>query len=111
MEAAKASGGTIEVVHDIDEAVRDADVIYAKAWGALTETEEDDAKLRDAYRNWCVSLEHFERAAPGAIFMNPMPITRGEEADAEVIDGPMSVMYDEAENRLHVQKAIMSLLM
>lgn len=107
---ALASGGRIEIVHDKNEAVRDADVIYAKAWGALNLSYEEDVKLQETLMDWCVTKEDFDRAAPGAIFMNPMPLERGKEATSEVVDGPMSVIYDEAENRLHAQKGIMSLI-
>ena len=108
---AEKSGGSIEITHDINEAVKDADVIYAKAWGAMRKTVEEDLRLREPFRDWCITKEHFNCASPGAIFMNPMPLKRGEEATSEVVDGPMSVIYDEAENRLHAQKAIMSLIM
>lgn len=108
---AKRSGGSIETTHDIYEAAKDADVIYAKAWKALTKTKEEDSKMRAAFLDWCIKEEHFRDAASGAIFMNCMPIEREREATAEVIDGPRSVIYDEAENRLHIQKAIMALIM
>lgn len=108
---AEQSGGSIETTHDIYEAARDADVIYAKAWKALTKTKEEDLIMRQSFQGWCIREEHFDSAAPGAIFMNCMPIERDQEASSEVIDGPRSVIYDEAENRLHIQKAIMSLIM
>ena len=108
---AEQSGGSIEIVHDIYEAARDADVIYAKAWKAVTKTKEEDLKMRAAFSDWCIREEHFKEAAPGAIFMNCMPIERDREVTADVMDGPRSVIYDEAENRLHVQKAIMALTM
>lgn len=108
---AEQSGGSIEITHNINEAVKDADVIYAKAWGAMRKTVEEDARLRKSFRDWCIRKEHFDHAATGAIFMNPMPLERGEEATSEVVDGPMSVILDEAENRLHIQKAILSLIM
>ena len=108
---AEQHGGNIEIVHDINEAVKDADVIYAKCWGALTKTTEEDLRLQEALRHWCITKEDFDHASPHAIFMNPMPLERGVEATSEVVDGPMSVICDEAENRLHVQKAIMSLIL
>jgi len=109
---AEQSGGSIEIVHDINEAVRDADVIYAKVgWQSIKKTKEEDSRSRESLRNWCIKKEHFDIAAPGAIFMTPMPITRGEQATPEVVDGPMSVMYDEAENRLHTAKSILALTM
>jgi ornithine carbamoyltransferase len=108
---AAQSGARIEIVHDKHEAVKDADVIYAKAWGALNLPAEEDVKLQKGLMDWCVTKEDFDNAAPGAIFMNPMPLERGKEASAEVVDGPMSVIYDEAENRIHAQKGIMSLIL
>ena len=60
--------------------------------------------------DWCVGEEHFRRANPGAIYMDCMPFIRGEQVTAEVADGPQSVIYDQAENRLHAQKAIMASL-
>lgn len=111
-EAARASGGTIDFVHDLDEAAAGADVIYAKSWKSLTSTTDEDRGLREKHRDtWRVSGSHFERANPGALFMDCMPLVRGDEATAEVVDGPQSVRYDEAENRLHVQKAILASLL
>lgn len=111
-EAARSSGATIEVSHDLDEACEGADVIYAKSWKSLTSTTEQDRELREKHREaWRVSLRHFELARPGALFMDCMPLIRGDEATAEVVDGKMSVRYDEAENRLHVQKAILASLL
>jgi len=71
---AEQSGGGIETTHDIYEAAKDADVIYAKAWKALTKTKEEDLRMRESFLDWCIREEHFENAAPGAIFMNCMPI-------------------------------------
>jgi len=110
-QLAQQSGGSIETTHNINEAVKDTNVIYAKAWRALSKTDEEDLRMRENFRDWCVGEEHFRDAAPGAIFMNCMPIEREREATSEVIDGPRSVIYDEAENRLHVQKALMALIM
>lgn len=111
-EAARSSGGTIDFVHDLDEATEGADVIYAKSWKSLASTTEQDQELRARHREaWRVSQSHFDHAAEGAIFMDCMPLIRGDEATAEVVDGPQSVRYDEAENRLHVQKAILASLL
>lgn len=110
-EAAKASGATIEYSHDLDEASDGADVIYAKSWKSLTSTVEEDRALRGRHREaWRVARRHFDQANPGAVFMDCMPLIRGDEADADVVDGPMSIRYDEAENRLHAQKAILASL-
>lgn len=107
---AEQSGGTIEIVHDIDEAVKDASVIYGRGWKAIGKTIDEDLNMREAFKNWRITQEHFNVAAPDAIFMNSMPVSRETDATSEVIDGPKSVIYDEAENRLHAQKAILALL-
>jgi len=108
-ERVKQSGATIEFCNDLMEASENADVIYVKSWKSLHMPGEEDRKVRNEIRkDWCVSNLHFERANPGAYFMNCLPIIRGEQATAEVIDGKNSIIYDEAENRLHIQKAIMA---
>jgi ornithine carbamoyltransferase len=110
--AAARSGARIEISHDLDAAALGADAIYAKSWKSLASTTEGDRALREKERDrWCVSQRHFERANPGALFMDCMPLIRGDEAAAEVVDGPQSVRYDQAENRLHVQKAILAALL
>lgn len=109
--AVKQSGGKLEFCNDLTKASKAADVIYVKSWKSLRLSSEEDKKIRYQVKDdWRVSGEHFKQANPGAIFMNCLPIIRGEQAGAEVIDGPHSVIYDEAENRLHIQKAIMASL-
>lgn len=109
--AVKHSGGKLEFCNDLMEASKGADVIYVKSWKSLRLTSEEDEKIRYRIRkDWCITEEHFKQANPDAIFMNCLPIIRGEQAMAEVIDGPHSVILDEAENRLHIQKAIMAAL-
>ena len=111
-DQARQSGATIELVHDLDAAAEGADVIYAKSWKSLRSTTEEDGELRERHREtWRVSQAHFDRASDGALFMDCMPLIRGDEATAEVVDGKHSVRYDEAENRLHVQKAILASLL
>lgn len=110
-EAVKHSGGTLEFSNHLSQACEDADVIYVKSWKSLNMKSEEDQKFREqprVRRDWCVSDDHFKKAKPGALFMNCLPIIRGEQATAEVIDGSRSIIYDEAENRLHIQKAIMA---
>lgn len=108
-DAARRSGARIEISHDLDEAARGADVIYAKSWKSLRSTTDEDRELREKVREgWRVSRRHFDRANPGAVFMDCMPLIRGDEATAEVVDGEQSIRYDEAENRLHIQKAILA---
>ena len=73
---------------------------------------EDEKKERtDIFQNWRVTQEKMSLASPNALFMHCLPAHRGEEVDSEVIDGPQSVVWDEAENRLHTQKALMSFLL
>ena len=114
---AEQSGGTIEIINNLDEACENADVILScPFWGVVPSRGEvlnidEDVKLRKSFVDWCISKKHFDIAAKNAIFMNAMPFTRGVAATAEVADGPMSVIYDEAENRLHTEKAILSLVM
>lgn len=104
-----ANGGTLQFSNDLMEAAEGADVIYVKSWKAQYMSAEEDQRIRSGTRdNWCVSKEHFKRANPGAVFMNCLPIIRNEQATAEVIDGENSIIYEEAENRLHIQKAIMA---
>ena len=110
-ETMKTSGGRLEFTHDLMEASENADVIYVKSWKALRLDSEEDQRIRQEVRDqWCVSKEHFNRANPGAVFMNCLPIIREEQATSEVIDGEHSIIYEEAENRLHIQKAIMAAL-
>jgi N-acetylornithine carbamoyltransferase len=102
-----------DVVHDMDEAFRDADVVYPKSWGPLLTTtgKEDGKALIDKYRSWITDQRRMDLTAEDSIYMHCLPADRGLEVTDEVIDGPHSVVYDEAENRLHVQKAVMALTM
>jgi len=105
------SGGTLEFSNDLMEAAEGADVIYVKNWKSLKMSKDDEDKLKYEIRHdWCVSSEHFKRANPGAYYMDCMPFIRGEQVTAEVADGAQSIIYDQAENRLHMQKAIMASL-
>jgi len=73
--------------------------------------EAENEERREAFADWCVDTDMMNVADPDAIFMHCLPAHRGEEVTAEVIDGPQSVVWDEAENRLHVQKALMEFLL
>jgi ornithine carbamoyltransferase len=109
--ALKQSGGTLEFSNDLLEASEGADVIYVKNWKSLKMSAEDETRFKeDIKERWCVSKEHFGRANPGAFYMDCMPFIRGEQVTAEVADGPNSIIYDQAENRLHAQKAILACL-
>ena len=105
------SGGSLELTNDLNAAVKDADIIYNKSWKLIHKTADEYMEARKSLTHWRVEKKHFDLAAPGALFMNAMPMTREVDATNEVIDGPMSVIYDQAENRLHAEKAIMALTM
>jgi len=107
---ADAAGTKVIVTNSIDEAVRDADVIETDVWASMGQEEEAEKRRRD-FEGWMVDRRVMSLAHKDAIFMHCLPAHRGEEVAAEVIDSPQSVIYDEAENRLHVQKAILYTLM
>ena len=105
-----------EVVSDPDGmeiAFKDADVIYAKSWGPLMTTSEHDEgkRLQDQYKHWITDQRKMSLAKDDAIYMHPLPADRDIEVTSEVMDGPNSVVFDEAENRMHAQKAVMALTM
>lgn len=109
---AQSTGAKISVTNDIYEACKGARVIYAKSWGSANMEKSEDEKYRKQFSSdWCISKRHFEIAENNAVFMHCLPADRGQEVTDEIIDGPMSIVYDQAENRLHAQKAILSLLM
>ena len=104
----EASGGRLSFSNDLMEASQQADAIYAKSWKAMYMAKDEEYALRtDLRQDWTLSAKHFEVANPGALFMNCLPIIRGEQATADVIDRPDSILYNQAENRLHAQKAIL----
>ena len=110
---AKEAGVKFEVVDSMEESFKDAHVIYAKSWGPImhTDDEEEGMKLIDRYPGWVVDQEKMSMAVPEAIYMHCMPADRDIEVTSEVMDGSQSVIYDEAENRLHINKALMALTM
>ena len=112
-ENARRGHAGFEILDDFDEGFRGTDVVYAKSWGAmLTTTDEaQGAKIIDSYREWITDEARMATAGPDAIFMHPLPADRNIEVTDAVIDGPQSAVYDEAENRLHAQKAVMALTM
>jgi len=112
-EAAATGGGKITYVDDMDAAFEGADVVYPKSWGRLDLFTDERAALADAakYRDWICDARRMSLAEPDVLYMHCLPADRGSEVTDEVIDGPRSVVYDEAENRLHTGKAIMALTM
>src|SRR5215210_2692395 len=109
-EAAKAAGTKVILTNSMDEAIKDADVVETDVWASMGQEAEAEKRNRD-FHGWMVDARHMTAAKKDAIFMHCLPAHRGEEVAAAVIDSPASVIYDEAENRLHVQKAIMVTLM
>ncbi len=110
LNAAATRGADVQVVRDPREAADSADVVTTDVWASMGQEEEHAARAA-AFALYQVDAALMGRAAPGAIFLHCLPAHRGEEVAAEVIDGPQSVVWDEAENRLHIQKAIMAVLM
>lgn len=106
-ELAAASGGSVTVTHDAAEAAKDADVIYADSWMSYhIPAEEMEARMK-LFMPYQVNAQLMSHAKPDAVFMNCLPAMRGMEETAEVIDGPQSIVFDQAENRLHAQKSLM----
>jgi N-acetylornithine carbamoyltransferase len=110
---ARAARVSFETMDDFGEGIRGTDVVYAKSWGALlTTTDEDEGKrIIDKYSDWITDERRMGMAGDDAVFMHPLPADRGVEVADAVIDGPRSVVFDQAENRLHGQKAVMALTM
>ena len=99
-----------KVFADPKDACRGADLVTTDVWTSMGYEAENEAR-RAAFADWCVDTEMMQVAHPDALFMHCLPAHRGEEVEAEVIDGPQSVVWDEAENRMHVQKALMEFLL
>jgi len=112
-DEAKKAGTSFEIVHDMDEGITGADIVYAKSWGPLLTTSDpaEGKRIQDSYKSWIMDQRRMQLAKEDAIYMHPLPADRNIEITDEVIDGPHSVVYDEAENRLHAQKAVMALSM
>ncbi|MET0385298.1 MAG: ornithine carbamoyltransferase [Polyangiales bacterium] len=97
------------ITQDIDAAVRGAHVITTDVWASMGQEDEREERQR-AFAGYCVGERHLSLAAPDVMFLHCLPAHRGEEVEAAVIDGPRSRVWDEAENRLHAQKALLELL-
>lgn len=109
----KQHGGSFEVFEDFDEGFKGADIVYPKSWGALLTTtdNEESAAIGRQYTDWITDDRRMALANDHAVYMHCLPADRNIEVTDSVLDGPQSIVYDEAENRLHVQKAAMALTM
>ena len=117
---AQQNGSSFEISYDMEEAFKDADVVYPKSWGSLEcfadrqgkKVDMDKMKnLFEQNKDWICTEEKMKLAKQNCIYMHCLPCDRGQEVTDAVIDGPQSAVFDQAENRLHAQKAIMALTM
>ena len=106
-------GGSFEILDDFDAGFEGADILYPKSWGALLTTDDDEksAQIGSQYTDWITDARRMALAKDNALYMHCLPADRNIEVTDEVIDGPQSIVYDEAENRMHAQKAVMALTM
>lgn len=110
INAAKLNGSTVTITNDPIEAIKDADVVVTDVWTSMGQEEEAEARV-SALKNYQVNGELCKHAKSDYIFLHCLPAHRGEEVTAEIIDGSHSVVFDEAENRLHAQKALLKILL
>ncbi len=103
---ARAAGGRITIVTDPEEAVRDADVLYTDIWVSMGDEQERAERLK-ALKGYTIDSRLLAQAPPDALVMHCLPAHRGEEITDEVMEGPQSIVWDQAENRLHAQKALL----
>lgn len=108
--AAENSGSRIHITTDAKQAISDADVVYTDTWVSMGMEKEKEERMK-VFAPYQINNGLFSHAKPDAIFMHCLPAYRGYEVTEEIIDGPRSVIFDEAENRLHAQKAVMVKLM
>lgn len=109
-EDGKATDATFTVVDNPEDAVREADAVYTDVWASMGQEEEKEKRAK-IFSPFQVNENLMAKAKPDAFFMHCLPAHRGEEVTDKIIDSPQSIVFDQAENRLHVQKAIMLLLM
>ncbi len=111
--AAAEAGATIAYTNDMDEAFAGADVVYPKSWGRIDAFADEKAALAESaeFEDWICDARRMSLAKSDALYMHCLPADRGTEVTDEVIDGPQSVVYDEAENRMHTGKALCALTM
>jgi ornithine carbamoyltransferase len=110
MEQAQAMGGKITITQDAKAASKDADVLYTDVWVSMGQEAEKEKRVADL-RSYQINMELVGLAKEGCLVMHCLPAHRGEEISAEAMDSPGSVIFEQAENRLHAQKALMMKLM
>lgn len=112
-ENARVGNGSLEILDDFDAGFDGADVVYPKSWGCMLTTSdpEESADIAAKYQDWIADETRLARASDSVGYMHCLPADRGIEVTDQVIDGPHSWVFDEAENRLHVQKSVMALTM
>jgi ornithine carbamoyltransferase len=108
--AAKETRGKIELFHSAQEAVAGAQAVYTDVWASMGQEEETEARAK-IFASFQVNKALMKLAAPDAVFLHCLPAHRGWEVSADVMDSPRSIAYEQAENRLHVQKAVLLLLL
>lgn len=109
-EIIKAAENRVELLHDPIAAINGADLVVTDVWASMGQEQEQQHRIKK-FRDFQVNQALLKRASPDAVFMHCLPAHRGEEVSADVIDGPQSVVWDEAENRLHAQKALLEFLL
>mgnify|MGYP006276957883 FL=1 len=110
---AEKHGGSFKITHDMEVAYTDADVVIPKNWGSWVTNQSDDVidENLESHKDWKCTEEMMAMADDDVMYMHALPADRGNEVEDSVIDGPHSIVYDEAENRLHTAKAVMALTM
>lgn len=112
-ENAKNNNGSFRITHDIEEAFRDADIVIPKNWGSWVNNQSTEVvdDLLESYKSWKCTEDLMKLASKDVKYMHALPADRGNEVEDSVIDGPQSIVYQEAENRLHTAKAVMAMTM
>ena len=110
---AKDNNGSFKITHNIEEAFKDADVVIPKNWGSWVNNQSNEVvdELLESYKGWKCTEELMATASKNVKYMHALPADRGNEVEDSVIDGPHSIVYQEAENRLHTAKAVMAMTM
>ena len=106
LNKARDLGGTVNVIRDPMKAAKNADILYTDVWVSMGDEEEYDQRLRD-FKPYQINSKLLEQAKHDVMILHCLPAHRGEEITAEVVDGPNSAVFDQAENRLHAQKALL----